>query len=69
MVKLALKEGADAEYYAVGKGSPFDAAIIGSSMEVINLLVINGARPSPNSLNVAKFVGRTELIKLIQEMK
>ncbi|WP_156493096.1 hypothetical protein [Oleiphilus sp. HI0125] len=67
-VRLALKEGADAGYYAPGKGSPLDAAIIGSSMEVIKLLIANGARPTPNSLNAASFVGRTEVIELIKEM-
>lgn len=66
-VRLALKEGADAEYYVPGKGSPLDAAIIGSSMEVIKLLIANGARPTPNSLNAANFVGRTEVIELIKD--
>jgi Rieske Fe-S protein len=68
-VRLALKEGADAGYYAVGKGSPLDAAIIGSSMEVIELLIANGARPTPNSLNAANFVGRSEVVELIKDMQ
>jgi len=68
-VRLALREGADAEYYAPGKGSPLDAAIIGSSMEVIKLLIANGARPTPNSLNAANFVGRTEVIELIKDTR
>ena len=68
-VRRALKEGADAKYYAPGKGSPLDAAIIGSSMEVVKLLIANGARPTPNSLGTANFVGRTEVIELIKEMQ
>ncbi len=68
-VRLAVKEGADARYYAPGKGSPLDAAIIGSSMEVIELLIANGARPTSNSLNAASFVGRDEVIELITEMQ
>ncbi|MCG7993941.1 MAG: hypothetical protein JAZ06_00810 [Candidatus Thiodiazotropha taylori] len=67
-VKLALEEGANASYYEVGKGSPLDAAIIGSSIDIIKLLITNGAKPTPNSLNAAKFVGRTEVVKLIMEM-
>lgn len=68
-VRLALKEGADAGYFSPGKGSPLDAAIIGSSLEVIKLLIANGARPTPNSLNAASFVGRTKVIELITEMQ
>jgi ubiquinol-cytochrome c reductase iron-sulfur subunit len=69
MVIFALQEGANASYYAIGKGSPLDAAIIGSSMKVIELLIANGAKPTPNSLNAAKFIGRTEVVKLIKEMQ
>jgi ubiquinol-cytochrome c reductase iron-sulfur subunit len=68
-VKLALKEGANASYYAAGKGSPLDAAIIGSSIKVIELLIANGAKPTPNSLNAANFVGRAEVVKLIKGMR
>lgn len=68
-VKLALKEGANARYYAVGKGSPLDAAIIGSSMKVVELLIANGAKPTPNSLNAANAVGRSEVVKLIKGMQ
>jgi len=68
-VKLALYEGANAGYYAFRKGSPLDAAIIGGSMEIIKLLITNGARPTPDSLRTAKYVGRTDVIKLINEMQ
>ena len=69
MVKLALKEGANAGFFAVGKGSPLDAAIIGSSIKVIDLLIANGAKPTPNSLNAARFVGREEVVKLLEGIK
>ncbi len=68
-VKSALKEGANASYYVAGKGSPLDAAIIGSSIKVVELLIANGAKPTPNSLNAANFVGRAEVIKLIKGMQ
>lgn len=69
IVKLALKEGADVNYYAFGKGSPIDAAIIGSSINIIELLIAGGAKPTQNSVNVAKFVGRPEVVKLIEGVK
>jgi len=68
-VKLALEEGADANFYKQGQGSPLDAAIIGSSMEIIELLIANGARPTPNSLNAASFVNRTEVAELIKSIQ
>ncbi len=68
-VKLALKEGADANYYVAGNGSPLDAAIIGSSMQIIELLIANGAKPTPNSLKAANFVKRVEVVKLVNEMQ
>jgi ubiquinol-cytochrome c reductase iron-sulfur subunit len=68
-VKLALKEGANASYYVAGKGSPLDAAIIGSSMKIIELLIANGAKPTPNSLNAANFVKRDEVVKLVMEIQ
>ena len=68
-VQQAIKEGADVNFYAYGEGSPIDAAIIGSSIEVINLLIANGAKPTANSLYVAEFVGRDEVVKLIKEME
>ncbi|MCK9200398.1 MAG: hypothetical protein M0P59_00380 [Gallionella sp.] len=67
--KQALKDGANANYFEIGKGSPLDAAIIGSSMKVIDFLIANGAKPTPNSLNAARFIGRTDLIQVISKMQ
>ncbi len=69
MVKVALNEGANVNFYAVRKGGPFDAAIIGGSSEIIELLIANGAKPSPNSVNVAGFMERTEVLDLINGMQ
>ncbi|MDT0593543.1 hypothetical protein [Glaciecola petra] len=69
MVRMALNEGANANFFAIRKGGPFDAAIIGGSTEIIELLIANGAKPSPNSFNVAGFVDRPEVIELINRMK
>ena len=65
-VRLALEEGADANYFKPGDGSPLDAAIIGSSIEVVKLLIANGASPTTNSLAIARLVGRPEVVELIQ---
>lgn len=67
--RKAIKDGAKADFYVEGKGSPLDAAIIGSSMELITLLVKNGARPTPNSRNAAAFVNRREVIELISRLE
>lgn len=69
MVKQALKEGANANYFRVGEGSPLDAAIIGSSMEILRFLVKHGARPTHNSLYAAEFIKRTEAVELIKRLK
>lgn len=69
MVVNALEEGADAEYFVIGKGSPLDSAISGSSMSIIHLLIENGATPTLNSLNVATFVGRSDVIQLLKSLQ
>lgn len=66
-VSSALKEGANAQYFQIGKGSPLDSAIIGSSIEIINLLIAHGAKPTPNSLTLAQAVKRTAVMKLIKQ--
>lgn len=65
-IKAAIKAGADVNYHEHGKGSPIDAAIIGSSIEVINYLINNGAKPTDNSLNVAEFTGRDEVVSILK---
>lgn len=64
-VRAALKAGAKADFYKPGEGSPIDAAVIGSSMEVIKLLVNYGARRTPNTVNAALAVGRQEVLKAV----
>lgn len=64
-VRAALNAGAKANYYKHGEGSPIDAAAIGSSMEVIRLLVSHGARQTPNTANAASFLGRQEVLKVV----
>ena len=68
-VRKALKAGANASAYVPGKRNPFDAAIVGGSMEIIQLLVANGARPTPNSRNAATFVKRQEVLELIDRLE
>jgi Rieske Fe-S protein len=67
-VRAALKQGADANFYKAGVGSPIDAAVVGSSMEVIKLLVDHGAKKTPKTLNGAKFVGRQDVIAYLESM-
>jgi ubiquinol-cytochrome c reductase iron-sulfur subunit len=64
-VRAALKAGAKANYYKPGEGSPIDAAVIGSSIEVIKLLVEHGAKKTPNTVNAALAVGRQQVLKTV----
>ncbi|MGW8394168.1 hypothetical protein [Pseudoduganella sp. HUAS MS19] len=68
-VKAALQSGAKADFYMPGKGSPLDAAIVGGSMGIIELLVAKGARPTPNSRNSANFVKRQDVLELINRLE
>lgn len=66
--QAALKAGAKADYFKAGEGSPIDAAVIGSSMTVIELLVAHGARQTPNTANGALFVGRQEVLTYLKSV-
>jgi len=65
-VQAALKKGANAAYYRARERSPIDAAVLGSSIDVVKLLIVHGARPTPNTLQLAKLVNRPEVIELLQ---
>lgn len=67
-LRFALKMGAKADYFKPGEGSPIDAAVVGSSMEIIKLLVANGAKQTPNTINAASFVGRKDLIDYLKSV-
>lgn len=67
--KTALRDGAKADFYSQGKGSPFDAAILGGSIDLIELLVAAGARPTPNSREVAEILKRNEVLKLLESFE
>lgn len=67
--RRAIREGAITNYFVQGIGSPFDAAVLGSSMELINFLVKNGARPTPNSRRAAALINRQDVLKLITELE
>lgn len=67
-LRVALKMGAKADYFKPGEGSPIDAAAVGSSMEIIKLLVANGAKQTPNTINAASFVGRKDLIDYLKSV-
>jgi Rieske Fe-S protein len=65
-VKAALKAGANVNYFKLGEGSPIDAAVIGSSTEIIQLLVEHGAMRTPNTINAALFLGRYEILQIVK---
>ncbi len=65
-VRAALQKGANAAYYRVRERSPIDAAVLGSSIDIVKLLIAHGAKPTPNTLALAKLVDRPEVIALLQ---
>jgi ubiquinol-cytochrome c reductase iron-sulfur subunit len=68
MVETALAKGADVNAFRAEEGSPLDAAIIGSRMETVNLLIERGARPTGRSMRAAEFIGRKEVWQLLETM-
>ena len=64
-VKAAIKQGANINYFGVGEGSPIDAAIAGSSVDVIKFLLTNGAKPTLNSKSLAQALERPDVLKLL----
>jgi Rieske Fe-S protein len=68
MVDSALSTGADVNSFRTEEGSPLDAAIIGSPIETVKLLIDRGARPTPRSMRSAVFIGRKEVWELLEGM-
>jgi ubiquinol-cytochrome c reductase iron-sulfur subunit len=68
MVETALGKGAEINAFRPEDGSPLDAAILGSPIETVRLLIERGARPTPRSRRSAEFVGRAEVIELLDKM-
>ena len=64
-IKAAIEQGADINYFRIGEGSPMDAAIAGSSIQVIKFMLQNGARPTPNSESLARALERQDVLKLL----
>lgn len=65
-VRFALKSGAKVNYFALGVSAPIDAAVAGGSIEIVRLLVNNGARLTDHTSSLAKGLNRTDVIKLFK---
>lgn len=68
-VSAAIKAGATINYFRSGEGSPIDAAIVGSSIDIIKLLVQEGAKATSNSEVAARFLGREDVVTLLKSIK
>ena len=68
MIETALADSADVNSFRQAEGSPLDAAIIGSSVDTVKLLIEHGARPTARSIRSAEFVGRKEVWELLERM-
>ncbi len=60
----ALSQGADPNLKQ-GRGNALDYAITGSSMEVVRLLLNNGAQPTSISRDMAEIVDRSDILMLL----
>ena len=67
-VESALAQGAEINAFRRSEGSPLDAAIIGSPIETVKMLIERGARPTSRSIRSAEFVGRKEVWELLEAM-
>ena len=68
MVDAALEKGANVNGFRRDEGSPLDAAIIGSRMDTVKLLIQRGAQPTGRSMRAAEFIGRREVWELLEAM-
>ncbi|HYL88937.1 MAG TPA: hypothetical protein VEU32_09235 [Burkholderiales bacterium] len=68
-VDAALARGADVNAFRDDDGSPLDAAILGSPIETVKLLIERGARPTGRSMRAALFVGREEVWQLLEGLE
>jgi hypothetical protein len=68
MVESALAKGANVNAFRRDDGSPLDAAIIGSRIETVRLLVQRGAQPTGRSMRAAEFIGRREVWEMLEAM-
>lgn len=68
MLESALAKGADVNAFRADEGSPLDAAIIGSPIGAVKLLIERGARPTGRSLRAAEHIGRREVWELLENM-
>jgi ubiquinol-cytochrome c reductase iron-sulfur subunit len=68
MVDIALAKGADINGFRPEDGSPIDAAIIGSRIETVKMLLQRGARPTGRSMRAAEFIGRKEVWEILEAL-
>jgi ubiquinol-cytochrome c reductase iron-sulfur subunit len=68
-LESALSEGADINSFRAEEGSPLDAAIIGSRIDTVKLLIDRGARPTGRSMRAAEFIGRKEVWEMLERIE
>jgi len=63
----AIDEGADTGQAKPFESSPLDAAIIGSSSDVVVALLEKGAQPTFKSYSIARSLGRSDIVELLSK--
>jgi ubiquinol-cytochrome c reductase iron-sulfur subunit len=67
VIHSSIKNGANPYYQKIGKGSVIDSAIMGSSTNIVKMLLQMGVKPTHSSLEIAKMLHRDDVIKLLEQ--
>ncbi len=67
VIHSSIENGADPYYQKIGEGSVIDSAIMGSSTNVVKMLLQMGVKPTHSSLEIAKMLNREDVIKLLEQ--
>lgn len=63
----SLQNGANPYFQKIGEGSVIDSAIMGSSTNIVEMLLQMDVKPTHSSLEIAKMLNREDVIKLLEQ--
>ncbi len=66
-IHKSIEKGANPNYQKIGEGSVIDSAIIGSSTNIVKMLLDMGVKPTHSSLEIAKMLNREDVMKLLTQ--
>jgi hypothetical protein len=66
-IHSSLQRGANPYFQRIGEGSVIDSAIMGSSTNIVKMLLLMGVKPTHSSLELAKMLNREDVIRLLEQ--